>query len=88
MGYIRFAHFAAGYVLAVGLLGRLLGAGGQPPCARAVHAAAHPRRLLARGAGHAEAWYAFLRPRPNQYVGHNPLARLAMFFGYLLLSCS
>ena len=32
------------------------------------------------------AWYAFLRDRPNQYVGHNPVARLAMFFGYFLVA--
>ena len=32
------------------------------------------------------AWYLFLRPRPNQYVGHNPMARLAMFFGFLLIT--
>ena len=31
-------------------------------------------------------WYGFLIARPNRYVGHNPLARLAMFFGYFLLS--
>jgi Ni/Fe-hydrogenase 1 B-type cytochrome subunit len=31
-------------------------------------------------------WYAFISPRPGRYVGHNPLARFAMFFGYLLLT--
>ena len=25
-------------------------------------------------------WYAFLEPEPKKYVGHNPLAQLAMFF--------
>jgi Ni/Fe-hydrogenase 1 B-type cytochrome subunit len=31
-------------------------------------------------------WYAFLIPQPNRYVGHNPLARFAMFFVFVLLS--
>ena len=43
MGYIRFAHFAAGYVFAVGLLGaHVLGLRRQPPCPRAVHPAGVP----------------------------------------------
>jgi Ni/Fe-hydrogenase 1 B-type cytochrome subunit len=65
---------------------RLLGAGGQPPCARAVHAADHCAPPT--GARSSRCWPGtlFLRPRPNQYVGHNPMARLAMFFGYLLLT--
>ena len=29
-------------------------------------------------------WYAFLRPYPNRYVGHNPLARISMFFAIFL----
>ena len=30
-------------------------------------------------------WYAFQRPYPNRYVGHNPLARISMFFGAFLM---
>ena len=86
MGYIRFAHFAAGYVLAVGLLGRIYWA---------IVGNHHARELFTLPLLRAEywrevramlAWYLFLRPRPNQYVGHNPMARLAMFFGYFLLA--
>lgn len=86
MGYIRFAHFAAGYVLAVGLLGRLYWA---------VVGNHHARELfwvpLLRRAYWVEIWgmvkwYAFLSSRPGRYVGHNPLARFAMFFGFLLLT--
>lgn len=85
MGTIRFVHFAAGYVLAVGLIGRALWA---------LVGNHHARELFTLPVLHAVywrevlsmlAWYAFLRDRPNQYVGHNPLARLAMFFGFLLL---
>lgn len=85
MGYIRFAHFAAGYLLAVGLLGRLYWA---------VVGNAHARELfwvpVLQRAYWAEVWgmlkwYAFLSSKPGRYVGHNPLARFAMFFGFVLL---
>lgn len=86
MGYIRFAHFAAGYVLAVGLAGRLYWA---------IVGNHHARELFTlplfsaaywREVARMLKWYAFLIPRPGQYVGHNPMARLAMFFGYFCLS--
>lgn len=86
MGYIRFAHFAAGYVFAVGMLGRVYWAivGNQ-----------HARELFSvpiftpsywRELGHYIGWYLFLRDRPNQYVGHNPVARITMHFLFLWLS--
>jgi Ni/Fe-hydrogenase 1 B-type cytochrome subunit len=85
MGYIRFAHFAAGYVLAVGLLGRIYWA---------VVGNHHARELFwvpifQRAYWHELLgmlkWYAFLQKRPGRFVGHNPLARFAMVFGFLLL---
>jgi len=85
MGNIRFAHFAAGYVLAVGLLGRIYWAAVGNHHARELFTLPILRAAYWREVGAMMAWYAFLRPRPNQYVGHNPMARLAMFFGYLLL---
>lgn len=86
MGYIRFAHFAAGYVFGVGLLGRLYWAFAGNHHARElftlpVFSGAYWREVLTM-----LKWYAFLIPRPNRYVGHNPLARAAMFFGFFLLS--
>ena len=85
-GYLRFAHFAAGYVLAIGLVVRAYWA---------LVGNHHARELfwvpLLTGAYWKELWsmlkwYAFVRPYPNRYVGHNPLARLAMFSGYLLVA--
>lgn len=86
MGYIRFAHFAAAYVFAIGMLGRIYWA-----CVGNHHArelftlplfrAAYWRDLLTM-----LKWYAFLIPAPNRYVGHNPLARFAMFFVFVFLS--
>lgn len=86
MGYIRFAHFAAGYVFAVGLLGRIYWAIVGNHHARElftlpVFSGAYWREVLTM-----VKWYAFLIPRPSRYVGHNPLARAAMFFGFLFLS--
>jgi Ni/Fe-hydrogenase 1 B-type cytochrome subunit len=86
MGYIRFAHFAAAYIFAVGLLGRIYWA---------VVGNHHARELFTlpiltpaywREVRTMLKWYAFLIPQPSQYVGHNPMARLAMFFGFFLFS--
>ena len=86
MGYIRFAHFAAGYVFAVGLIGRLYWAFVGNHHARElftlpVFSGAYWREVLTM-----LKWYAFLIPRPSRYVGHNPLARTAMFFGFLVMA--
>ncbi len=78
MGYIRFTHFAAGYVLAIGFLGRLYWA---------VVGNSHSREILLPpifsgsfwgGVWHEIKWYLFLTKEPRKYVGHNPLAALAM----------
>lgn len=86
MGYIRFAHFAAGYVFAVGMLGRIYWAIVGNHHARElftlpVFTPAYWREVISM-----LKWYAFISPRPNQYVGHNPMARLAMFCGFFLFS--
>ncbi|MFO1220664.1 MAG: Ni/Fe-hydrogenase, b-type cytochrome subunit [Burkholderiaceae bacterium] len=86
MGYIRFVHFAAGYVLAIGLVGRAYWALVGNAHARELFTVPITRAAYWREVGVMLAWYAFIRPRPNQYVGHNPLARLMMFFGFLLLA--
>jgi Ni/Fe-hydrogenase 1 B-type cytochrome subunit len=86
MGYVRFVHFAAGYVLAIGLAGRAYWALVGNHHARELFTVPILRAAYWRELGTMLAWYAFIRPRPNQYVGHNPLARLMMFFGFLLLA--
>lgn len=84
MGYIRFAHFAAGMILAVAWLGRIYWA---------IVGNSHARQLFYvpfwsgrywREVGDEIAWYLFLRRRPRKYVGHNPLAQLAMFCFFTL----
>ncbi len=79
-GYIRFAHFAAGWILVIGFLGRIYWA---------IFGNHHARQLfflpLFNGRWWKEVWfeikwYLFLERAPKKYVGHNPLAQLAMFF--------
>lgn len=80
MSYIRFAHFAAGYILAIGFLGRAYWA---------VVGNEHARQLFLPPIHKLEwwsevmfefRWYFFLEDRPKKYVGHNPLALSMMFF--------
>lgn len=79
-GYIRFAHFAAGMILTVGFLGRIYWA---------IFGNHHARQLfylpVLNGHWWREIWfeirwYLFLENEPKKYIGHNPLAQLAMFF--------
>ena len=86
MGYIRFAHFAAGYVFAIGLVGRLYWAFVGNHHARELFTLPVFNRIYWREVITMVKWYAFIIPRPSRYVGHNPLARAAMFFGFLFLS--
>ena len=86
MGYIRFAHFTAGYILAVGLIGRIYWAIVGNHHARElftlpVFSLAYWKEVITM-----LKWYAFLIPQPSQYVGHNPMARMAMFCGYFLFT--
>ena len=78
-GYIRFAHFAAAYVFAVGFLVRVYWA---------LVGNHHARQLFLlpvldpkwwAGMAREVRWYLFLEKQPFKYVGHNPLAHLFMF---------
>jgi len=84
LGYIRFSHFSAGYVLAVGLIGRAYWALVGNRYARELFA---PRVHDARwwqGLVDEVRWYLFLVEEPRKHAGHNPLAGLAMFLFYVL----
>lgn len=79
-GYIRFAHFAAGMVMTIGFFGRIYWnfVGNH-------HSKQLFRLPLFRGHSWREVffelrWYMFLEKEPKKYVGHNPLAQIAMFF--------
>lgn len=79
-GYIRFAHFAAGMVLAVGFLGRIYWALVGNHHARQLFYVPVWRGEFWREVLFEIRWYLFLAKEPKKYVGHNPLAQLAMFF--------
>jgi Ni/Fe-hydrogenase 1 B-type cytochrome subunit len=79
MGYIRFAHFAAAFVFAIGFLGRFYWS------FVGNHHARQLFRLPIFRAGFLEEvlfelrWYLFLEKEPRKYEGHNPLAQVVMF---------
>ncbi|MBN4058328.1 Ni/Fe-hydrogenase, b-type cytochrome subunit, partial [Mariprofundus ferrooxydans] len=83
MGYIRFAHFAAGYILAVGILGRLYWAFAGNEHAKELFFPSFSKKSML-GAWHEILWYSFLVKEPKKCVGHNPLATYAMFFMFVL----
>ncbi len=85
MGYIRFAHFTAGYVLGIGILCRIYWAFVGNHHARELFWVPIFQRAYWADVGTMLRWYAFLTPRPGRYVGHNPLARFAMFFMFFFL---
>jgi Ni/Fe-hydrogenase 1 B-type cytochrome subunit len=81
LGTVRGAHFIAGYIAGIGF------------AARAAYALFsknhHAKQLFApplfsrrfwNGVLHELRWYFFLEREPRKYVGHNPMAQLAMFF--------
>ena len=79
-GYIRFVHFAAAMIMTVGFFGRIYWSfvGNH-----------HSKQMFKlpfwNGQWWSEVldevkWYLFLKKTPKKYVGHNPLAQIAMFF--------
>lgn len=78
MGYIRFAHFAAGYILAIFFLLRIYWAFVGNEHARQIFTPPIFKREFWRGVWHEVRWYAFLEKHPKKYIGHNPLATVAM----------
>ena len=83
MGYIRFTHFSAAYILAIGLLGRTYWAFVGNHHARELFSVPLMQRAYWHEMLAMLKWYSFTGPRPGPYVGHNPMARFAMFFVFL-----
>ncbi|MVT73623.1 Ni/Fe-hydrogenase, b-type cytochrome subunit [Bradyrhizobium cajani] len=79
-GYIRFAHFSAGYVLSIGFLLRIYWALIGNAHAMQIFWVPLWRKCLWREVYHEIRWYAFLTVEPERPVGRNRLAQLAMFF--------
>lgn len=79
MGTVRAVHFTAGYVLGFGFVFRAFWALVGNHHARQLFAPSIGNRHFWDGVWHEIRWYLFLERRPRKYVGHNPLAQLAMF---------
>jgi len=84
MGYIRFGHFAAGYVLAVGFVGRIYWAFVGNHHARELFVVPLHKKAWWKEAWHEVRWYLFLERVPKKYIGHNPVGQAAMFFMFVL----
>jgi len=84
MGYIRFAHFAAGYVLAIGFVGRVYWAFVGNHHARELFLVPVHRKAWWCELWHEVRWYLFLEKTPKKYIGHNPLGQLAMFCFFVI----
>lgn len=84
MGYIRFAHFAAAMVFVVGFIGRMYWAMVGNHHARQLFILPFWDGMWWKEVFHEVQWYLFLKREPRKYVGHNPLAQLAMFFFIVL----
>lgn len=84
MGYIRFAHFAAGYVVAIAFVGRIYWAMVGNHHARELFLVPLHRSSFWKEVLHEVRWYLFLEKTPKKYIGHNPLGQLAMFFVFVV----
>jgi len=78
MGYIRFAHFAAAYIFVIGFLFRIYWAFVGNQYSRQIFLPPIFNREWWSGVWHEVKWYSFIAREPRKYIGHNPLATLAM----------
>jgi Ni/Fe-hydrogenase 1 B-type cytochrome subunit len=78
-GYIRFAHFAAAMVMTVGFFGRIYWAFAGNHHAKQMFYVPFWRKDWWEEVWFEARWYMFLESEPRKYVGHNPLAQVAMF---------
>ncbi len=80
LGNIRMVHFAAGQIMAVAFLGRIFWAFAGNHHSRQIFLLPIWSPKWWGEIIHEIRWYSFLTPHPKKYVGHNPLAQIAMFF--------
>lgn len=79
LGTIRFVHFSAAYILAVGFLGRVYWAFAGNEHARQLFLPAVHKPAWWAGLWREVGWYLFLVKEPAKHVGHNPLGALSLF---------
>lgn len=86
MGTIRFVHFSAAYIFAIGFLGRIYWAFVGNHHAHQMFTLPFWRGDFWSELWFETRWYLFLAKAPKKYEGHNPLAQFFMFFAVMLLS--
>lgn len=79
MGYVRFTHFAAAYIFAIGFLGRIYWAFVGNHHASQLFRLPLLQKQWWKEVLYEARWYLFLVKSPKKYIGHNPLAQLFMF---------
>ncbi|NBC35226.1 Ni/Fe-hydrogenase, b-type cytochrome subunit [Novosphingobium sp. FSY-8] len=77
-GWIRFFHFAAGQLLAVGMVMRFWWSFVGNAHAREIFRPPLTSKAFWLGVLHEMRWYAMMESAPRKYVGHNPLAVISM----------
>lgn len=83
LGYIRFAHFAAAYVFTLGLAFRLWWGLVGNAYARQIFYLPVWRRRWVHDLLYQIRWQTFLERKSLRYLGHNPVAHVAMTVMYL-----
>ncbi len=83
-GYIRMIHFATGQIMAIALAFRLAWVFGPSRHAKEIFLPPFWKRRWWRGVWNEIKWYLFIERTPKTYIGHNPLAQLAIFLMCML----
>ena len=79
-GNIRMVHFAAGQIMAIAFLARIYWAFVGNHHSRQIFLLPVWSKKWWGEVWHEIKWYAFIEREPKKYIGHNPMAQLAMFF--------
>lgn len=77
-GWVRFLHFSAGQIMAVGLIARFYWSFVGNHHAREIFRPPLTSVGFWRGVLHEIRWYAMVEDAPRKYIGHNPLAQISM----------
>jgi Ni/Fe-hydrogenase 1 B-type cytochrome subunit len=83
MGYIRFAHFTAAYILIIGLIHRTYWAFVGNSHAREIFVLPLTDKMWWEDVYHELKRYLFLEHVARKYVGHNPIATITIHFLFL-----
>lgn len=83
MGYIRFTHFAAAYIVIIGFVFRVYWAFVGNDHAREIFLHNIFRKTYWTGLWHEVKWYLFMTKEPEKFTGHNPLAIFIMHWFFV-----